>query len=261
MPSTRMLLEQMSVWSRTDASLIPHPFIRCLLCGPGAGNTEMIKTLWFLTSRSSYFIRGTDSTHDDKPERYESLRLRRNKKEVFTLSEVAEFPPAISHTAWQRQEADPLGEEERTREGGGCQIIGFPKYYLPSPCKERFWEPYMSQMGLSQEDSGALIKQNRRGPVCVRTAQITSCSAMWMRNITFSISWTSRLGVCKLWCVLESPGGLLKQTAGQLSPKFLTQWVWGGVWGESAFLTSAQGPTTDLDSSCHRRLNGSYEWH
>ena len=59
----------------------------------------MIKTLWFLTSRSSYFIRGSDSTHDDKPERYEPLRLRRNKKEVFTLSEVAEFPPAISHTA------------------------------------------------------------------------------------------------------------------------------------------------------------------
>lgn len=167
MPSTRMLLEQMSVWSRTDTSLIPHSFIRCLLCGPGAGNTEMIKTLWFLPSRSSYFIRGTDGTHDDKSERYEPLRPRHSKKEAFILSEVAECPPAISHTAWQRQEADPVGEEERTWEGGGCQIIGFPKYYFPSPCKEWFWEPYTSQMGLSQEDSGAIIKQNQRGHVCV----------------------------------------------------------------------------------------------
>lgn len=29
-----------AVWFRTDTSLIPHSFIRRLLCGPGAGNTD-----------------------------------------------------------------------------------------------------------------------------------------------------------------------------------------------------------------------------
>lgn len=45
------------------------------------------------------FYQGDRQHNDDKPERYEPLRLWRSKKEVFILSEVAEFPPAISHTA------------------------------------------------------------------------------------------------------------------------------------------------------------------
>lgn len=68
------------------------------MCIPGAGNTEMRKT-WFLPSKSSYFIKGTDGTHNDKSGRYGSAPSARAKEELFTLSGVAEFFAGVLQTA------------------------------------------------------------------------------------------------------------------------------------------------------------------
>lgn len=126
------------IWA--DASFICHPFIRCLLCVPGTGNTEMIKT-WFLPSRSSYFIRGQTehimtSWRDSGPRSWGCT-----KEELFTLSGVAEFSAVISWSVWHRRTQTLWVRWEIS-----CSQVCYP----PSPCKEWFWEPQMSQVQLSQ---------------------------------------------------------------------------------------------------------------
>lgn len=120
--AARLCLAPECSWNKcqSDPGLtphIPHSFIRCLLCGPGAGNTEMIKTLWFLPSRATVFYQGdrrymTASQRDMNPWGRNTVR----RKHSFFLKWLSAHQQ-LFHTLLDRDRKQTLWGRRTWEEG------------------------------------------------------------------------------------------------------------------------------------------------